>query len=79
MQDIPPIEHKLQGRRLLGESRRGVKRMVLLAMAYHLTGDRKHATRCEREMLAVAEFRDWNPSHFLDVAEMTFGMAVGYD
>ena len=30
-------------------------------------------------MLAVAAFSDWNPSHFLDVAEMTFAMAVGYD
>jgi hypothetical protein len=27
----------------------------------------------------VAAFTDWNPSHFLDVAEMTFAMAVGYD
>ena len=30
-------------------------------------------------MLAVARFTDWNPSHFLDVAEMTTGMAIGYD
>ena len=30
-------------------------------------------------MLAVAGFTDWNPSHFLDVAEMTFALAIGYD
>ena len=30
-------------------------------------------------MLAAARFSDWNPSHFLDVAEMTFALAVGYD
>jgi hypothetical protein len=30
-------------------------------------------------MLAVAAFENWNPSHFLDVAEMTTGMAIGYD
>ena len=30
-------------------------------------------------MLAIAQFADWNPSHFLDVAEMTMGMAIGYD
>jgi Heparinase II/III-like protein len=27
----------------------------------------------------VAAFADWNPSHFLDVAEMTMGVAIGYD
>jgi hypothetical protein len=30
-------------------------------------------------MLAAARFEDWNPSHFLDVAEMTMAMALGYD
>jgi hypothetical protein len=30
-------------------------------------------------MLAVSAFADWNPSHFLDVAEMTMGVAIGYD
>jgi hypothetical protein len=79
LQNVSPIERRLEGRRLLGESRRCVKRTLVLSMAYHLTGDAKHADRCEREMLAVAEFSDWNPSHFLDVAEMTLAMAIGYD
>ena len=30
-------------------------------------------------MRAVCEFSDWNPSHFLDVAEMLNGVAIGYD
>jgi hypothetical protein len=30
-------------------------------------------------MRAAASFSDWNPSHFLDVAEMTHGLALGYD
>ena len=30
-------------------------------------------------MLTAAAFPDWNPSHFLDVAEMTLALAVGYD
>jgi len=30
-------------------------------------------------MLAAARFSDWNPSHFLDVAEMTLALAIGYD
>lgn len=79
MLDIPPVERQLQGRRLLGESRRCVKRVVTLAMAYHLSGDRAFAERARQEMLAAARFSDWNPSHFLDTAEMTFALAIGYD
>ena len=30
-------------------------------------------------MLAVSRFRDWNPSHFLDVGEMVMALAIGYD
>jgi Heparinase II/III-like protein/Domain of unknown function (DUF4962) len=79
LEDALPLERKLQGKRLLGQSRRCVKRMLVLAMAYHLTDDAKHAKRGEKEMLAVAEFSDWNPSHFLDVGEMTLALAIGYD
>lgn len=77
--DTAPITRKLKGRRLLGQSRRCVKRLLTLAMAFHLSGEHKYVQRAEKEMLAVAAFEDWNPSHFLDVAEMTFAMAVGYD
>lgn len=75
----PPVERKLEGRRLLGESRRAVQRIVTLAMAYHLTENKTYAARAAREMLAAAAFSDWNPSHFLDTAEMTFALAIGYD
>jgi len=30
-------------------------------------------------MLEVAAFKNWNSSHFLDVAEMTAAVAIGYD
>lgn len=77
--DVPPITRTLQGRRLLGESRRCLERMLNLSMAYQLTGDTKYVQRGKQEMLAAAAFSDWNPSHFLDVAEMTLAMAIGYD
>jgi hypothetical protein len=77
--DEAPIKRELEGRRLLGKSRRCIQRVLALSMAYHLTGEAKYVQRCEEEMLAVARFEDWNPSHFLDVAEMTFGLAIGYD
>jgi len=79
LEDVAPITRQLQGRRLLGQSRRCVKRVVVLATAYHLTGDVRYVRRCQQEMLAAARFTDFNPSHFLDVAEMTFALAIGYD
>ena len=74
-----PIERIQQGRRLLGESRRAVRRLLTLGMAWHLTERQAYADRAAEEMKAIAAFSDWNPSHFLDVAEMTFAMAIGYD
>lgn len=79
LQRVAPVERRLQGRRLLGKSRLCLERVFTLAMAYHLTGDAKLVARCEKELLAAAAFSDWNPSHFLDVAEMTLALALGYD
>ena len=73
----PSIERKMVGRRLLGESRTCLRRMTHLGMAYRLTGEQRYADRAKAEMLAVAAFTDWNPSHFLDVAEMTAGLSDG--
>lgn len=79
LQEVPPITRTLQGRRLLGQSRLALERIGILAMAWHLDGNEAHWRRAEQEMLAIAGFADWNPSHFLDVAEMTLAMAIGYD
>jgi hypothetical protein len=46
---------------------------------YRLEGDRRFAERAEKEMLTVAAFPDWNPKHFLDTAEMTNALGIGYD
>lgn len=76
---VPPVTRTLQGRRLLGQSRLAVRRVLGLAAAWRLTGRTEYRDRCRAELLAAAGFTDWNPSHFLDVAEMTFALAVGYD
>jgi hypothetical protein len=75
----PPVERVLEGRRLLRTSRTALGRIQTLAFAYRWTGDRRFADRAIAEMLAVSAFADWNPSHFLDVGEMTAGLAIGYD
>jgi hypothetical protein len=74
-----PVQYKKTGRRLLTISRLMLQRVLVLGLAYELSGDEVYAHRAETEMLAVAAFGDWNPSHFLDVGEMTAAMAIGYD
>lgn len=75
----PPVERVLAGPRLLQQSRTALSRITLCAAVYRLGGDRRHAERALAEMRAAAAFKDWNPSHFLDVAEMTAALALGYD
>ncbi len=75
----PAAKRIKTGRRLLGVSRRCLDRIIHLSAAYRLTHKRAYLERAEKEMLASASFSDWNPSHFLDVAEMTAALAVGYD
>ncbi len=75
----PPVERKLVGPRLLSQSRAALRRISTLAGLYRLDGDKRFAERARRELLAAAAFTDWNPSHFLDVAEMTTALAIGYD
>jgi hypothetical protein len=75
----PPVERLLIGRRLLDKSREALKRIFYLSYAYRMSGVKSYFDRAEKEMLAVAAFQDWNPSHFLDVAEMTMAVSIGYD
>jgi hypothetical protein len=77
--DQPLVPNEKQGRRLLAASRAKLGRTVLWSFNYRITGDEVFLRRAEKEMLAAAEFPDWNPSHFLDTAEMTAALAIGYD
>ncbi|HSU66196.1 MAG TPA: heparinase II/III family protein [Tepidisphaeraceae bacterium] len=74
-----PVEYKLVGPRLLDKSRTARQRITLLAGLYRLDGDRAFADRAIKEMLAVCAFSDWHPPHFLDTAEMTAAVGLGYD
>ena len=76
---LPTIKRKKTGKRLLSISRLCLKRVFYLSISYRVTKDRKYALRAQEEMLAAAGFSDWNPSHFLDVGEMTAALAIGYD
>ncbi|TAH10705.1 MAG: hypothetical protein EAZ11_11500 [Curvibacter sp.] len=76
---LAQLTYKLDGRRLLSTSREAIRRVLQWAFAYRITGEAAFLDRARIEMLAVAAFPDWNPSHYLDVAEMTAGLAIGYD
>jgi len=74
-----PLERIQIGRRLLSTSREYLRRIFYLSYAYRMTGDERFVAHAELHLLKAAGFRDWNPTHFLDVAEMTMALAIGYD
>ncbi len=77
--DMEPLTYHKQGRRLLGVSREALSRLTTLALAYRLSGEPEFLSRLEEELQSVCGFGDWNPSHFLDVAEMAAGVALALD
>ena len=77
--DLPPNKRIQTGRRLLSVSQDVLSRVFFLSYAYRMTFDEKYLYRAKDEMEAAANFSDWNPPHFLDTAEMTMALAIGYD
>lgn len=75
----PPLRRELTGRRLLSVSRAALTRIYYLSYSWRMTGDDRYAERARQELRNIAAFTDWNPTHFLDVAEMTMASAIGYD
>ncbi len=64
---------------ILSFSREELLRILSFSMAFRLTNDQKYRKAALREMRNICSFTSWNPSHFLDVAEMTTALAIGYD
>lgn len=71
--DIP------DGKRLLGESRLALHHVMHSAWAWRTGGGEKFRLRTIAELDAACALKDWNPSHFLDTAEMATAVATGYD
>ena len=69
----------VKGQYLLEVARLASRRIIRMSMAYQLSGEQRYASRAVEEMLAVCAFPDWNPSHFLDAAQMSYGVGIGYD
>lgn len=77
--DAKPLEHTLIGPRMLSVSHECVERVYALGLAWRWTGEKKYAEAVKANLLTVCAFPDWNPSHFLDTAEMAHAVGVGYD
>jgi hypothetical protein len=77
--DKPPLKYEKIGPRLLHVSRECMHRIYALGLAWRWTGEEKYAKKAAENLLTVCAFNDWNPSHFLDTAEMSHAVGVGYD
>jgi len=77
--DAESLRHELKGPRLLSVSRDCLIRTYALALAWRWTGEAQYAHAGVANLKTVCAFPDWNPSHFLDTAEMSHAVAIGYD
>jgi hypothetical protein len=65
---------------MLDISRAYFGRIVTLSLAYRMFEEDKYSEKAIADMMHVCtKYSDWNPQHFLDVAEMTAAVAIGYD
>lgn len=76
---LEPVKYELIGPRLLTQSRNCVERVYVLSALYLLEQDPRWLEGVRANLRAAASFKDWNPSHFLDAAEMTHAFAIAYD
>lgn len=79
IQEKPLLERIKTGRRLLSVSRKMLYRMNMLGIVYRVEKKEAVLERINEEVLAVCNFSDWNPSHYLDVAEMALAVAIAVD
>ncbi len=75
----PPVRYELIGPRLLTQSRNCVERVYVFATLYLLQPESRWLDGVRNNIRSAANFPNWNPSHFLDVAEMTHAFAIAYD
>ncbi|MFQ6035695.1 MAG: heparinase, partial [Sedimentisphaerales bacterium] len=73
----PMLTYRKIGPRLLHVSRECLHRIYALCLAYRWTGEKKYARKAVDNLLTVCAFKDWNPSHFLDTAEMSHAVGLG--
>ena len=64
---------------MLEDARAAVDRIYRLGLVYRIEGEPAMAARAIQELMHAAALKDWDPKHFLDTAELTHAVAIGYD
>ena len=78
--NLPPFEYEIRdGLRLLHVSQDMTSRLNSLSLAYCIEQNPVYAERAYKELKNLATYPDWNPSHFLDLAQMTYAAVLCYD
>lgn len=77
--DNSPLVYKIESNRLLSVSRKAVERILFCAYCFRITGKSIYLDKAREDLLSVCKFKDWHPSHYLDVGEMATAVAIGYD
>ncbi len=75
----PTTEFRIVGPRMLERAQQVLARVSTLALAYRLVERKEYLTRARQELFAIKEYPHWNPSHFLDTAELCTAFAIGLD
>ena len=73
-----PMEERSQNNQL-DISRDLLHRVSMMAMVYRIERDPRMLERINEEVIAACNFPSWFPKHFLDVAEMSLGIALAVD
>ena len=75
-----PLTYQKVGKRLLNVSRAALERILFMSYMYRMTGEEMYLAKAESTLNEVSSFADWNQKeHYLDVAEMAYGVAIGLD
>ncbi|TCD28369.1 hypothetical protein EZ456_06725 [Pedobacter psychrodurus] len=63
----------------MGTSRAVQERILSLALDYRLLGNKASLEKARKELIQLAELKNWGTGHFLDVGEAALAAGIGYD
>ncbi|MCQ2184656.1 MAG: DUF4962 domain-containing protein, partial [Bacteroidales bacterium] len=73
-------DYKLDARRTMHtQCCETVRRVMFLSYAYRTTGEKQYFDKARSIVLNFCALKDWNPYHFLDIAELTIAASFAYD
>ena len=66
-------------RQLTTISRIATDRLCNMAFVYHISGDHRFAKQAVQELVNLSKFPDWRAKEYLDMTQLAYGVAIGYD